>query len=78
MRNESERTRGFIPGSVCIPLDEIRDCLDEFPRDRPIYVSCQVGLRGYTANRILKGNGFDTANVDGGWLTYLAGQQIKR
>lgn len=78
VRNESERSQGFIPGSVCIPLDEIRERLSEFPRDQKVYVSCQVGLRGYTANRILKGNGFDVANIDGGWLTYSAGQQNKR
>ena len=40
------------------------------PKDQTIYVSCQVGLRGYLASRILKNNGYQVKNVNGGWKTY--------
>ncbi|WP_108669111.1 CoA-disulfide reductase [Peribacillus acanthi] len=70
VREPHERENGYIQGSVNIPLGEIRDRLEELPKDKPIYLSCQVGLRGYLATRILKGHGFRAINVDGGWKTY--------
>ena len=42
----------------------------QLPKDKPIYVSCQVGLRGYLATRILNHSGFKAINLDGGWKTY--------
>ncbi|MBM7647474.1 CoA-disulfide reductase [Bacillus ectoiniformans] len=70
VRNPKERDQGVIKGSVNIPLDELRDRLEELPKDQPIYVHCQVGLRGYLATRILKGHGFVAISLDGGWKTY--------
>jgi rhodanese-related sulfurtransferase len=70
VREPHESDNGFIEGSINIPLGDIRDCLEELPKDKPIYLSCQVGLRGYLATRILKGNGFKAINLDGGWKTY--------
>lgn len=70
VRNPKEREFGYIEGSVNIPLDELRNRLDELPKDQTIYVSCQVGLRGYLATRILVNNGFKAKNLDGGWMTY--------
>ncbi|WP_437130838.1 CoA-disulfide reductase [Peptostreptococcus russellii] len=70
VRKEEERMLGYIEGSVNIPLDELRDRLDEIPKDKDIYVSCQVGLRGYLAGRILSQNGIESKNVDGGYTTY--------
>lgn len=70
VREPKERENGYISGSVCIPLDSLRDRLAELPTDQTIYVSCQVGLRGYLATRILLANGFNVKNVDGGWKTY--------
>src|SRR5690606_17309903 len=58
VREPSEREAGYIKGSVNIPLGEIRGRLEELPKDNTIYVSCQVGLRGYLATRILMANGF--------------------
>jgi CoA-disulfide reductase len=72
VRESVEREFGFIEGSQNISLGQLRDKLDELPKDQPIYVSCQVGLRGYLASRILKNNGFEVKNVDGGWKTYSA------
>lgn len=70
VREPMEREFGFIEGSINIPLNDLRNKLEELPKDQTIYVSCQVGLRGYLASRILKNNGFKVKNVDGGWKTY--------
>ena len=79
VREPIEREFGFIQGSINIPLDQLRDRLDEIPQDQTVYVSCQVGLRGYLASRILKNNGYSVKNVDGGWKTYSSvyGSNIK-
>jgi rhodanese-related sulfurtransferase len=72
VREPKERDNGFIKGSINIPLDQLRSRLTELPKDQTIYVSCQVGLRGYLAARILLANGFKVKNLDGGWKTYSA------
>ncbi|HEV7185593.1 MAG TPA: rhodanese-like domain-containing protein, partial [Leifsonia sp.] len=63
---------GRIPGAVNIPVDELRDRIDELP-DGPLVVHCQVGQRGHTAARILTQHGFDVVNLDGGYRTWAAG-----
>ncbi|MDV2887152.1 CoA-disulfide reductase [Alkalihalophilus pseudofirmus] len=70
VREPMEREFGFIKGSKNIPLNDLRDRLSELPKDQTIYVSCQVGLRGYLASQILKNKGYKVKNVDGGWKTY--------
>ena len=70
VREPIEREFGFIEGSINISLNDLRTRLEELPKDQTIYVSCQVGLRGYLAARILKNNGYQVKNVDGGWKTY--------
>jgi TusA-related sulfurtransferase/rhodanese-related sulfurtransferase len=72
VREPVEREFGYIEGSVNIPLNELRDRLGEISKDKTVYVSCQVGLRGYLASRILKNNGYKVKNLDGGWKTYSA------
>jgi len=61
---------GAIPGAINIPIDELRGRLNELPRDKELLVSCQVGLRGYLACRILKQHGFRCRNLTGGYRTY--------
>jgi NADPH-dependent 2,4-dienoyl-CoA reductase/sulfur reductase-like enzyme/rhodanese-related sulfurtransferase len=70
VRRPDERARGFIPGSIHIPLDELRQRLNELPRDRKIVVHCQSGQRSYNATRILSQNGFNAANLSGGYRTF--------
>jgi rhodanese-related sulfurtransferase len=70
VRTPSEHAQGKIPGSVNIPIDELRDRLDEIPRDRRVVVHCQVGMRGYLATRILLQAGRVTANLSGGYQSY--------
>ncbi len=61
---------GTIPGSANIPVDDLRDNLAEIPKDRPVYVFCRVGIRGYIATRILKQRGYEAYNLSGGYRTY--------
>jgi len=70
VRDESERKRGAIPGSIHIPLNELRNRLSELPRDREIVVHCAVGLRSYYAARILMQNGFKVRNLSGAYRTW--------
>ncbi|HLR80880.1 MAG TPA: CoA-disulfide reductase [Bacillota bacterium] len=63
---------GSIPGSINIPLNDIRDRMNEIPKDKTIYVTCRSGIDAYIATRILKENGYKAKNVDGAWLTYEA------
>jgi NADPH-dependent 2,4-dienoyl-CoA reductase/sulfur reductase-like enzyme/peroxiredoxin family protein/TusA-related sulfurtransferase/rhodanese-related sulfurtransferase len=71
VRSEEERLIGYIPKSINIPLDELRERLDEIDRNKPIVVYCAIGLRGYIAARILEQNGFDNVkNYLGGYALY--------
>ena len=70
VREALERDMGFIEGSINIPLGQLRSRLSELPKDKPVYIVCQVGLRGYLAARTLTLNGYDAVNLDGGYRTY--------
>lgn len=72
VRDPEEVARGSIKGAVNIPVNDLRKRLDEIPRDKDLYISCQVGLRGYLADRILAGNGIKVKNLDGGYKLYSA------
>ncbi|MBK8397186.1 MAG: FAD-dependent oxidoreductase [Leptospiraceae bacterium] len=68
VRNPDEYKKGNIAGAVNIPLPEMRDRLSEIPKDKEIYVHCQVGFRGHLANRILLQSGFKNVfNISGGY-----------
>ncbi len=73
VRTQEEFELGTIPGAVNIPLDDLRDKMGEIPKEKPVYIFCGVGLRGYLASNILKANGFeDVRNLIGGIRTFLA------
>jgi len=79
VRTTEEFSLGSIPGAVNIPLDDLRGRLKEVPTDKPIYVFCQVGLRGYLAQQILLGNGFkEVYNLSGGFKSYKPAVAIIR
>lgn len=71
-RTEYEYDRGHIEGFVNIPLDSLRNNLSKLDKSKPVYVTCQVGQRGYVAARILTQNGFDAYNLSGGYNLYSA------
>ncbi len=72
VRTAGEYRGGAIPGSLNIPLDDIRDRIAEIPTGRLI-VHCQVGQRGHSAVRLLTQLGRQAVNLDGGYLTWRAG-----
>lgn len=73
VRTPEEFALGTIAGAVNIPLDSMRSRLFEIPADKPVVVFCGVGLRGYLASNILRGNGYaDVRNLIGGLKTYNA------
>ena len=71
VRTVEEYASGTIPGAINIPVDDLRDRLTELPTDRPIWLFCGVGLRGYLASNILKVRGYkEVRNLIGGITTY--------
>jgi NADPH-dependent 2,4-dienoyl-CoA reductase/sulfur reductase-like enzyme/rhodanese-related sulfurtransferase len=76
VRTSSEFEAGHIPTAINIPVDNIRDRMQELPLDRAIYIYCEAGLRGYLAQRILRQTGFEqVANLSGGYLSWKAAHQ---
>ena len=71
-RTVEEFVHGHIDGFTNIPVDELRERLDELDKSKPVYVICQSGLRSYIACRILSGNGFECYNFSGGFRFYDA------
>jgi len=72
VRTRKEYERGHVDGFVNIPVDELRERLQEIRPDQPVYVMCQSGLRSYLAVRILDGCGYDAWNFSGGYRFYDA------
>ncbi len=71
VRSKGEYETSQIPGSTLIPLGELRDRLDELPRDKDLVTMCKISLRGYEAARILHGAGFENVKVmEGGLLAW--------
>ena len=71
VRTPDEFALAAIKGAINIPLDDMREHLDEIPAGRPIYLYCGVGLRGYLASNILRQSGFDDVrNLVGGLKLY--------
>ena len=71
-RTAWEYSSGHIEGFVNIPVDELRERLDEIEPGKPVYVICQSGLRSYIATRILEGYGYEAYNFAGGFRFYDA------
>lgn len=71
VRTAPEYAAGHIPGSVNVPVDDLRGRLGDLP-DGELLVVCAVGIRGYLAARTLAQQGRAVANVDGGYLTWAA------
>lgn len=69
-RTAGEYARGHIDGFRNIPVDELRERLDEIDKGKRVYVICQSGLRSYIASRILEGNGYEAYNFSGGFRFY--------
>ena len=70
VRTAGEYRRGHAEGFVNLPVDELRERLEEIDRSKPVYVMCQSGLRSYVACRLLTQHGFDCYNFSGGYRFY--------
>ena len=75
VRTSEEHARGAIPGSVNLPLDQLREELDGAPG--PFIVYCEVGQRGHTATALLHELGIKARNFDGGYRTWLAAESAR-
>ena len=71
-RTPIEYRMGHAKGFINIPVDELRERIDELDKSKPVYIICQSGLRSYIASRILMGNGFYAYNFAGGFRFYNA------
>lgn len=73
VRTPDEFALGALKGAVNIPLDDMRERIKEIPTDKPVYLYCGVGLRGYLASNILLQNGYkEVKNLVGGLKLYKA------
>ncbi len=68
VRNVDEYAQATMPGAINIPIDQLRERMHELPKEKNIYIFCQIGLRGYLAQRILVQNGYEhVLNISGGF-----------
>ena len=72
VRNEDEHAAGSIPGSILIPVDSLRKNLADL-KGKELIVTCAVGQRGHTATQLLRSNGINVKNLDGGYTTWRSG-----
>ena len=68
VRTQAEFLTGHIDNAINIPIDELRQRINELPNEKSIFIYCEAGLRGYLAQRMLKQNGFQHVNnLSGGY-----------
>lgn len=73
VRTPDEFMLGSLEGAVNIPLDDLRERITEIASDKPVWVFCGIGLRGYLASNILREKGYkEVRNLIGGLKTYKA------
>lgn len=78
VRTTSEYQHGHIEGFTNIPVDSLRDRLNELDAGKPVYTICQSGVRSYIACRILTQHGFNCFNFSGGYRFYAAVTEERR
>ena len=76
VRDRYEFKGDQIGAAINIPLNELRDRLEELPRDREIITYCGIGQRSYYAYRILIQNGFKARSLSGGFRTFIMGDDL--
>lgn len=67
VRTSKEFSGGAIEGAININVDDLRENLEKLDKNKTYVIYCQVGLRGYLANRIMRNNGFRAVNLNGGY-----------
>jgi rhodanese-related sulfurtransferase len=76
VRTSDEHQAGNIPGAILMPVDEIRNHVEEL-KGKDVIVTCAVGQRGHTATQILRSHGIKVRNLDGGYTTWKMAQDAK-
>ena len=76
VRTDSENQAGSIPGSILIPVNDLRNRIDEV-KGKDLVVHCAVGQRGHTAVQLLSGFGIKARNLSGGFTTWKAGMDSR-
>lgn len=76
VRTEGEYQSGNIPQARLIPVDNLRDHIDEL-MGKDVIVHCAVGQRGHTAAQILRSHGIKVRNLDGGYTTWRSGMDSR-
>ncbi len=76
VRTEGEHQAGNIPGTQLIPVDTLRDHVEQL-KGKDVIVTCQVGQRGHTATQILRSHGISVRNLDGGYTTWRSGMDAR-
>ena len=70
-RVETDEESARIDGAQLIPINELRDRLDEVPADKPVMTICRSGKRSVLAFSILKAAGrTQVASINGGLLRW--------
>lgn len=72
VRTQAEYAAGHIDGFINLPVDQLREHLEQLDKTKPVYLVCQSGLRSYIASCILKGSGFACSHLAGGYRFYAA------
>ena len=72
VRTQAEYAAGHIDGFINLPVDQLREHLEQLDKTKPVYLVCQSGLRSYIASRILKGSRFECSHLAGGYRFYAA------
>lgn len=79
VREDWEFASGHVPGAQWIPLGELASRLDEVPQDKTVVAVCRSGNRSGQATQLLRQNGFQAHNMDGGMISWeQAGYEIER
>jgi len=69
VREPKEYAAGHITNAVNIPLSQLRERMNEIPKDKPVYLHCRSSQRSYNAICALQGNGYKNVyNIMGSFL----------
>lgn len=78
VREPEEYAYGHVPDAVSLPQAELATRLAEVPRDRPVFVICESGMRSLRAAQFLRQTGYArVATVRGGTAAWRkAGREV--